>query len=110
MADGSCLLDVSIAAILASDRNRRDVFDADAAGERTDNLPPVRLLAVVDGLPRSESPRPLELGVRAGGDDHLRAQDPGDLPRLSLDRPDEISTYLMAFIGRGQGLRPGLAC
>mgnify|MGYP001823277436 FL=1 len=38
------------------------------------------------------------------------AQDPGDLPQLSLDRPDEIAAYLLAFIGRGQGLRSDLAC
>ena len=37
-------------------------------------------------------------------------QDPGNLPQLLLDRPDEIAAYLLAFIGRGQGLRSDLAC
>jgi molybdopterin-guanine dinucleotide biosynthesis protein MobB len=37
------------------------------------------------------------------------AQDPGDLPRLSINQPTEIAAFVLEFIGRGERLRSPLA-
>lgn len=36
--------------------------------------------------------------------------DPGELPRLSLNHPAQIATFILKFIGRSESLQPDVAC
>ena len=38
------------------------------------------------------------------------ALDPGELPRLSLNHPADIATFILEFIGRSEKLQPDVAC
>lgn len=40
--------------------------------------------------------------IAIASDDAPLAQDPGDLPHLSLDDPDEIANFVLAFAARGR--------
>jgi molybdopterin-guanine dinucleotide biosynthesis protein MobB len=48
--------------------------------------------------------------VAIAADDGPLAQDPGELPRLSINDPDEIAAFVLGFIGHGQAVKPELAC
>jgi molybdopterin-guanine dinucleotide biosynthesis protein MobB len=48
--------------------------------------------------------------VAIATDDVAPAIDPGELPHLSINRPDEIAAFVLDFIGRGVRCGAGLAC
>jgi molybdopterin-guanine dinucleotide biosynthesis protein MobB len=48
--------------------------------------------------------------VAIATDEGQLAVDPGPLPQLSINRPAEIAAFILEFIGRGERLRPDLAC
>ena len=77
-------------------------------GFKAEAFPKIELHRAALGRPLLFPEDPNIVAIATDGGPLVR--DPGDLPQLSLDRPDEIAAYLLAFIGRGQGLRSDLAC
>ena len=89
-------------------------------------LEPRRLdLVLVEGFKRETFPK-IELHRPAMGrplffpgdpsivaiatDGGVLARDPGGLPHLSINDPAEIAGFILQFIGRDDGLEPGVAC
>jgi molybdopterin-guanine dinucleotide biosynthesis protein B len=77
-------------------------------GFKAEAFPKIELHRAATGRPLL-FPRDPDI-VAIASDGGPLAEDPGTLPQFSLDRPDEIADFILAFAGRGQARRSELAC
>ena len=106
-------------------RECQEARDEPSLSEALAVLDPARLdLVLVEGfkaepIPKIELHRPA-LGrpllfprdpnvIAIATDAPVLAEDPGELPCLSLNRPTEIAAFIQQTVGRGPGLSTGLA-